>query len=173
MRPASGGPVPSNLLAGETAGFPLGLLPGLPVGPGGSLLGSQQLPGLLQLLGNLRSCEIAAQGRVRHAVVASELPHRLAGGDACVPIWTAYMNRIAGLVPAVDWKRPDDVIPRQIDPESGMLATPSCPQPRPRIFLARTDPASSCPFPARRRRPPRQGNRERDAGLVLRQRGDR
>jgi hypothetical protein len=47
VRPASGRPLPSNLLAGETAGFPLGLLPGLPVGPGGTLLSSQQLPGLL------------------------------------------------------------------------------------------------------------------------------
>src|SRR5206468_1790067 len=43
----------------------------------------------------------------------------LAGGDACVPIWTAHMNRIVGLAPDVDWKRPDDVISREVDPESG------------------------------------------------------
>src|SRR5207248_118414 len=49
---------------------------------------------------------------------------RLAGGDACVPIWTAHMNRVAGLVPEIDWKRPEDVITREIDAESGMLATP-------------------------------------------------
>ena len=73
---------------------------------------------------------------------------RLAGGDACVPIWTAHMNRVAALVPDVDWKRPDDVITREIDPESGMLATPYCPQPRREIFVAGTEPVSVCPLHA-------------------------
>ena len=73
---------------------------------------------------------------------------RLAGGDACIPIWTAHMNRVAGLVPDVDWKRPDDVITREIDPESGMLATPYCPQPRQEIFVAGTEPTSVCPLHA-------------------------
>ncbi|HEX7418314.1 MAG TPA: PBP1A family penicillin-binding protein [Thermoanaerobaculia bacterium] len=73
---------------------------------------------------------------------------RLAGGDACLPIWTTHMNRIAGLVPDVDWKRPDDVITREIDPESGMLATPYCPQPRREIFVAGTEPRSVCPLHA-------------------------
>ncbi len=73
---------------------------------------------------------------------------RLAGGDACVPIWTAHMNRIAGLVPDVDWKRPDDVITREIDPASGMLATPYCPTTRREIFVSGTEPASVCPLHA-------------------------
>ena len=73
---------------------------------------------------------------------------RLAGGDACVPIWTTNMNRIGGLVPDVDWKRPEDVIDRQIDPESGMLATPYCPQTKEEIFVAGTEPASVCPIHA-------------------------
>ncbi|MGZ8829352.1 MAG: PBP1A family penicillin-binding protein [Thermoanaerobaculia bacterium] len=73
---------------------------------------------------------------------------RLAGGDACVPIWTAHMNRVAGLVPDVDWKRPDDVISREIDPQSGMLATPYCPQPKREIFVAGTEPVSVCPLHA-------------------------
>jgi penicillin-binding protein 1B len=73
---------------------------------------------------------------------------RLAGGDACVPIWTAYMNRISGMVPDVDWKRPDDVITREVDPESGMLATPYCPQTRGEIFVAGTEPAVLCPLHA-------------------------
>jgi penicillin-binding protein 1B len=73
---------------------------------------------------------------------------RLAGGDACVPIWTAHMNRIAGMVPDVDWKRPDDVITREIDPESGMLATPYCPQQRGEIFVAGTEPTVLCPLHA-------------------------
>lgn len=73
---------------------------------------------------------------------------RLAGGDACVPIWTAHMNRVAGLVPDVEWRRPDDVVDREIDPESGQLATPWCPQTRGEIFVAGTEPASVCPIHA-------------------------
>ncbi len=73
---------------------------------------------------------------------------RLAGGEACIPIWTAHMNRVEGIVPDVDWKRPDDVITRVIDPESGMLATPYCPQQRREIFVAGTEPTSVCPLHA-------------------------
>jgi penicillin-binding protein 1B len=73
---------------------------------------------------------------------------RLAGGDACVPIWTSHMNRIAGMVPDVVWRRPDDVVERQIDPESGMLATPYCPQTKSEIFVQGTEPASVCPLHA-------------------------
>jgi penicillin-binding protein 1B len=73
---------------------------------------------------------------------------RLAGGDACVPIWTAHMNRVAGLVPNIDWKRPDDVIAREVDPESGMLATAYCPHAHREIFVAGTEPMSVCPLHA-------------------------
>jgi penicillin-binding protein 1B len=69
---------------------------------------------------------------------------RLAGGDACVPIWTSYMNKISGLIPDVDWKRPDDVVSRSIDPESGMLASPYCPATRGEVFVADTEPMSVC-----------------------------
>ena len=73
---------------------------------------------------------------------------RLAGGDACVPIWTTNMNRVGGLIPDVDWKRPEDVVDRQIDPQSGMLATPYCPQTKDEIFVAGTEPTSVCPLHA-------------------------
>jgi penicillin-binding protein 1B len=73
---------------------------------------------------------------------------RLSGGDACVPIWTAHMNRIVGLVPDVDWRRPDDVVERTIDPQSGMLATLFCPQTRTEIFVSGTEPESVCPLHA-------------------------
>src|SRR5437867_9810960 len=78
---------------------------------------------------------------------------RLAGGDACVPIWTAHMNRISGLVPDVEWKRPDDVLTRSVDPESGMLATPWCPQEKREIFVAGTEPTSLCPLHSGRGEP--------------------
>jgi penicillin-binding protein 1B len=73
---------------------------------------------------------------------------RLAGGDACVPIWTVNMIRVGGLIPDVDWKRPEDVVDRQIDPQSGMLATPNCPQTKNEIFVAGTEPTSVCPLHA-------------------------
>jgi penicillin-binding protein 1B len=69
---------------------------------------------------------------------------RLAGGDACVPIWTRHMNRIDGQIADVDWKRPEDVSSREIDPLSGMLATPYCPQTRSEIYVAGTEPDAVC-----------------------------
>jgi penicillin-binding protein 1B len=72
----------------------------------------------------------------------------MAGGDACVPIWVSHMNRIDGMVPDVDWKRPDDVIARQVDPASGMLATAYCPQTKSEIFVAGTEPTAVCPLHA-------------------------
>ncbi|HEY0160677.1 MAG TPA: PBP1A family penicillin-binding protein [Thermoanaerobaculia bacterium] len=69
---------------------------------------------------------------------------RLAGGDACVPIWTKHMNRIDGLVSDVDWRRPEDVTEREIDPLSGLLATPYCPSTRSESYVAGTEPESVC-----------------------------
>jgi penicillin-binding protein 1B len=73
---------------------------------------------------------------------------KLAGGDACIPIWTAHMNRIAPLIPDVDWKRPEDVVNREIDPETGLLATPYCPDAKSEIFAVGTEPSSVCPIHA-------------------------
>ncbi|HEV7241662.1 MAG TPA: PBP1A family penicillin-binding protein [Thermoanaerobaculia bacterium] len=73
---------------------------------------------------------------------------RLAGGDACIPIWTRHMNRIDGLIADVDWKRPEDVTEREIDPQSGMLATPYCPRSRTEVYVAGTEPESVCPLHA-------------------------
>lgn len=73
---------------------------------------------------------------------------RLAGGDACLPIWTKHMNRIDGLIQDVDWRRPDDVTTREIDPVSGMLATPYCPSTRSEIYVRGTEPGSVCPLHA-------------------------
>jgi len=69
---------------------------------------------------------------------------RLAGGDACLPIWTRHMNRMDGMIQEVDWKRPEDVTAREIDPESGMLATPYCPRTRAEVYVAGTEPESVC-----------------------------
>ncbi|HEX8252792.1 MAG TPA: PBP1A family penicillin-binding protein [Thermoanaerobaculia bacterium] len=69
---------------------------------------------------------------------------RLAGGDACLPIWAKHMNRIDGLIADVDWRRPDDVTEREIDPATGLLATPYCPRTRTESYVAGTEPESVC-----------------------------
>jgi penicillin-binding protein 1B len=94
----------------------------------------------------------------------------LAGSEAAIPIWTAHMNRVIGLVPDVDFKRPDDVISREIDRTSGMLATPYCPEVRNEIFVRGTEPTELCEihsggnefFPFFRSRFPE----ERDSGEI-------
>jgi penicillin-binding protein 1B len=69
---------------------------------------------------------------------------RLAGGDACLPIWARHMNRIDGLIADVDWRRPEGVTEREIDPRSGLLATPYCPATRSENYVAGTEPESVC-----------------------------
>ncbi|MGA7614291.1 MAG: PBP1A family penicillin-binding protein [Thermoanaerobaculia bacterium] len=69
---------------------------------------------------------------------------RLAGASAAMPIWADHMDRIVGMVPEADFRRPDDVVERQIDPESGMLATPYCPETRSEVYVAGTEPTRSC-----------------------------
>jgi penicillin-binding protein 1B len=73
---------------------------------------------------------------------------RLAGSEACLPIWTTHMNRIDGLIDDVDWKRPETVSMREIDPESGYLATPYCPTSRGEVYVEGTEPNSVCPLHA-------------------------
>lgn len=69
---------------------------------------------------------------------------RLTGSDAAVPIWANYMNAIVGSVPDTNFKRPDSVIERQIDPESGLLAGPYCPESRSEVFVEGTAPEDTC-----------------------------
>lgn len=73
---------------------------------------------------------------------------RLAGSEACLPIWAAHMKRIDGLITDVHWKRPESVTLREIDPESGYLATPYCPTSRGEVYVAGTEPNSVCPLHA-------------------------
>lgn len=69
---------------------------------------------------------------------------RLSGSEAAVPIWTSHMNRIVGMVPDVDFRRPDDVVERVIDPATNMLASPYCPDTRNEVYVAGTAPRKVC-----------------------------
>ena len=69
---------------------------------------------------------------------------RLTGSDAAVPIWASYMNSVIGSVPDTTFKRPDSVVERRIDPESGMLAGSYCPESRNEVYVEGTEPRAEC-----------------------------
>ncbi len=69
----------------------------------------------------------------------------LTGSSAALPIWVNHLKTIGGIIPEANWKRPDDVVDREIDPTTGLLATPYCPEERVEMFVAGTEPTQLCP----------------------------
>jgi penicillin-binding protein 1A len=66
------------------------------------------------------------------------------GGQLAAPAWTAFMREVYRRKPAPpDWPRPDGIVMRQIDPNSGLLAGPGCAS-YTEYFVAGTDPIQSC-----------------------------
>jgi penicillin-binding protein 1B len=73
----------------------------------------------------------------------------LEGAHSALPIWAELMKRALTLRQyrnAKYFSMPDGVISVDIDPASGMRATPSCPNTYAEVFVAGTEPASSCPL---------------------------
>jgi penicillin-binding protein 1B len=71
----------------------------------------------------------------------------LEGAKAALPIWTEFMKRALQLQAYKDtkpFKPPPGISSAQIDPESGMLATPNCASSRTEFFIAGTEPGESC-----------------------------
>jgi penicillin-binding protein 1B len=71
----------------------------------------------------------------------------LAGGAAAAPIWADFMLRATALPAYKDVKAfsmPDGVQSVSIDPESLMLATPSCPTTREEVYVAGSQPTQFC-----------------------------
>ncbi|HWB86541.1 MAG TPA: PBP1A family penicillin-binding protein [Bryobacteraceae bacterium] len=73
----------------------------------------------------------------------------LEGAHSALPIWTDFMKR------ALDYREyrdarpftvPDGVVTIDIDPASGMPATPNCPEVRPEVYIAGTQPVGTCPL---------------------------
>jgi penicillin-binding protein 1B len=69
---------------------------------------------------------------------------RLSGSNGALPIWIDYMKRVTPMVPEAAFKRPDDVVNAEIDPETGLLATPACPTTRSEMFVSGTAPTETC-----------------------------
>jgi penicillin-binding protein 1B len=73
----------------------------------------------------------------------------LEGAHSALPIWTAFMKRALqyrAYRNAQPFSAPDGIVSVQIDPESGMLATPFCPTTINEVYISGTQPVTSCPL---------------------------
>jgi penicillin-binding protein 1B len=71
----------------------------------------------------------------------------LEGAHSAAPIWGEFMKRAMQFREyrnVQSFEAPDGIVTVQIDPESGMLATPSCPSARSEVYIAGTQPVEAC-----------------------------
>src|SRR5947208_2901752 len=73
-------------------------------------------------------------------------PTGLTGAQGALPIWTDFVRATSGEASERDFPVPDDIMWRDVDPESGQLATAGCPITRREPFLAGTEPQEPCPL---------------------------
>ena len=73
----------------------------------------------------------------------------LAGGQTAAPIWGEFMKR-ATMEPTYrntqPFVAPDGVMQATVDPQSGLLATASCPQTQNEFFIEGSQPTQYCPM---------------------------
>jgi penicillin-binding protein 1B len=73
----------------------------------------------------------------------------LEGAHSAAPIWAEFMKRALQYRAYRDAKRfeaPDGIVSVEIDPQSGMPATPFCPVTKTEVFIAGTQPVGTCPL---------------------------
>jgi penicillin-binding protein 1B len=73
-------------------------------------------------------------------------PVGLSGSQAALPIWADFMKRALGGRSSTAFKVPEGVAFADIDPESGQLVTPACPNVVSEVFLEGTQPVEFCPL---------------------------
>ena len=71
-------------------------------------------------------------------------PIGLSGGQAALPIWTAFMKRALAGRPNTPFEVPEGVVFADIDKDTGQLATPNCPRVYKEAFLEGHAPTESC-----------------------------
>jgi membrane carboxypeptidase/penicillin-binding protein len=72
-------------------------------------------------------------------------PVNLSGAKAALPIWVDFMKgSLAGIKPSRFPVPPANIIFLDIDPTTGLLATPSCPKTMSEAFVAGTEPQEYC-----------------------------
>jgi penicillin-binding protein 1B len=73
----------------------------------------------------------------------------LEGAHSALPIWTEFMKRALQFREyrnARPFDAPDGIVSVQIDPQSGMPATPLCPTTRTEVYILGTQPVGTCPL---------------------------
>ncbi len=71
----------------------------------------------------------------------------LSGTHTAAPVWTEFMKRavkVPGYADTKEFTEPSGDVAVSVDPQSGQLATPSCPSPRDEVFVAGTEPTEFC-----------------------------
>lgn len=67
------------------------------------------------------------------------------GGVVAAPIWERFMRAALATQPVLDFPQPDTVMATLIDPTTGHLATPGCPEQRLEFYSDGTQPTAACP----------------------------
>ncbi|MDD2899427.1 MAG: PBP1A family penicillin-binding protein [Desulfuromonadaceae bacterium] len=67
------------------------------------------------------------------------------GGVAAAPIWERFMRSAVAGKPPLDFVKPDAVVSVDIDPTTGLLATPDCPEKQVEVYITGTEPHEYCP----------------------------
>jgi penicillin-binding protein 1B len=72
-----------------------------------------------------------------------EQPIKLTGSQAALPIWTEFARQV---IPAagVDFEVPSGVVSREVDPQTGQLATSKCPERVAEVFIEGSEPTTYC-----------------------------
>jgi penicillin-binding protein 1B len=73
----------------------------------------------------------------------------LEGAHSAAPIWAEFMKRALNYREYSDTKpfqAPDGIVTVDIDPLSGLPATPACPKVRSEVYIAGTQPVGLCPL---------------------------
>ena len=70
----------------------------------------------------------------------------LSGSQAALPIWTNFMKKAANILPlrGEQFVEPEDVVQVEVDPTTGLLATPNCMQHQMEYFIKGTEPVVKC-----------------------------
>jgi penicillin-binding protein 1B len=71
-------------------------------------------------------------------------PVGLSGSRAALPIWTQFMTRALSGHGNVAFTAPEGISYVDIDPDTGLAATPACPRVITEAFAAGTEPAAAC-----------------------------
>lgn len=70
----------------------------------------------------------------------------LTGAQAALPIWTDFMKHASVNTPPTEFVKPPGLVVLEIDPSTGYLATPRCPERVRELFMPAKAPQDFCPL---------------------------